>query len=250
MPIIHEKQRVSLPELKPEQQRAAEEVSRRTFLGSTAGATAAGIIAASSINFSVPRSTSAQTTMSPDDALQALMDGNKRFIAGKPTEIEKDILANRQKTIEKQEPFAAVLSCADSRVPVELVFDQGIGRVFVTRVAGNIVTPEIIASLEYGAIVLGTRVIVVMGHENCGAVHATIEGKNVPGMISTLYPSIRPAVNQAGTDADAATRANAKIQAGLLGQGSTVISGLLKDKKIRVVAAFYKVSSGSVTLLE
>lgn len=245
-----ESQRVLLQEPRPVPRPAVEQVSRRAFLQTTAGKTIGGIVAATSLDFSRPHSVAAQTTMSPEEALQTLIDGNKRFVAGKPTEFDKDIAVIREKTAEKQEPFAAVLSCADSRVPVELVFDQGVGRVFVTRVAGNIVIPEIIASLEYGAIVLGTKVIVVMGHENCGAVKATIEGKDVPGMISALYPSIRPAVNEAGKDLDAATRANAKIQATLLGQASTVISGLLKEKKLRVLPAFYDVSSGSVTLLE
>jgi len=245
-----EKPRVLPPEIQPVLPQTVEQFSRRTFLRTTARKTLGGILAATALDFGVPNLAAAQTAMSPEEAIQALMDGNKRFVAGKPTEFDKDIAAIRRKTADKQEPFAAVLSCADSRVPVELVFDQGVGSVFVTRVAGNIVTPEIIASLEYGAIVLGTKVIVVMGHEKCGAVHATIEGKDVPGMISVLYPSIRPAVNKAGPDVDAASRANAKIQASLLGQGSTVISGLLKEKKLKVVPAFYDVSSGSVTLLD
>jgi carbonic anhydrase len=212
--------------------------------------TVGGVVAASSLNFSVSRPASAQSTMSPDDALQTLMDGNHRYVSGQLKSFEEDVAILRQKTAEKQEPFAAVLSCADSRVPVELVFDQSVGHVFITRIAGNIVTPEIIASLEYGAAVLGTRVILVMGHGNCGAVKATIEGKEVPGMISALYLGIRAAVNEAGSDLEAATRTNAKIQADLLRQGSTVISGLMKDKKIRIVPAFYDVNNGSVTILE
>lgn len=207
-------------------------------------------MAAASFDLAAPHPTLAQSTANPDDALHMLMDGNHRYVSGQLTSFDEDVAILRQKTAEKQEPFAAVLSCADSRVPVELVFDQSVGHVFVTRVAGNIVTPEIIASLEYGALVLGTKVILVMGHGNCGAVKATIEGKEVPGMISALYPGIRPAVNQAGSDLDAAIRANAKIQADLLRQGSTVISGLMKEKKIRVIPTVYDVSSGSVTLLE
>ena len=95
---------------------------------------------------------------------------------------------------------------ADSRVPVELVFDQTIGHIFVTRVAENVITPEIIGSLEYGAAVLGTKVILVMGHSNCGAVKATIQGNDVPGQISALFPHLQPAVNQAGPDLASATR--------------------------------------------
>ena len=101
----------------------------------------------------------AQSALTPDAALNELMDGNKRYTSGKLTSFEHDLAILKQHTEEKQEPFAAVLSCADSRVPVELVFDQSIGHVFVTRVAGNVVTPELIGSLEYGAAVLGTKVI-------------------------------------------------------------------------------------------
>ena len=100
------------------------------------------------------------------------MNGNKRFTSDQLTSFEADLRILKQNTEEKQEPFAAVLSCADSRVPVELIFDQTIGHIFVTRVAGNVATSEIIASLEYGAAVLGTKVILVMGHGNCGAVNA------------------------------------------------------------------------------
>src|SRR6202040_1002116 len=135
---------------------------------------------------------------------------------GRMTSFDHDLEMLKAKTAEKQEPFAAVLSCADSRVPVELIFDQSIGHVFVTRVAGNICTPEIIASLKYGAAVLGTAVIVVLGHSGCGAVKATIAAKSVPGQISALYAPIRPAVERAGSNLDAAIKANAQIQADLL----------------------------------
>src|SRR6202040_334390 len=100
---------------------------------------------------------------------------------GRMTSFDHDLEMLKAKTAEKQEPFAAVLSCADSRVPVELVFDQSIGHVFVARVAGNVVTAELIATLEYGAAVLGTKAIMVLGHEGCGAVKAAIAGKAVPG---------------------------------------------------------------------
>jgi len=129
----------------------------------------------------------------------------------------------KDKTVGKQEPFAGVLSCADSRVPVELVFDQTIGHIFVTRVAGNCVTPEIIASLEYGVAVLGVKVLVVLGHSSCGAVKAAMKADTVPGQISALYPHIRQAVEQSGGDFDKAIQANTKIQAELLRTSSTVI---------------------------
>ena len=217
---------------------------QRTVGGALAGLATAGL------EFATPRSLLAQSNLSPDAAVEELMAGNRRFAANRPTALEQDLVIIRQNTEEKQEPFAAVLSCADSRVPVELVFDQSIGHVFVTRVAGNVATSEIIASLEYGAAVLGTKAILVLGHGSCGAVKATIEGKGVPGQISALYPHIRPAVDQAGSNLEAATKANAKIQAALLRQASTVISGLVKESKLKVVAGYYDIASGSVTLLE
>lgn len=226
-----------------------QESSRRRFLRMAAVGAALGVVAKAGREVLAPPTAWAQSALSPDAALQELMAGNQRFVSGKMTAHEQDLALLKQHTVEKQEPFAAVLSCADSRVPVELIFDQTIGHVFVTRVAGNVVTAEIIASLEYGAAVLGTKVILVMGHASCGAVKASIQAKEVPGQISALYPHIQPAVDQAGSDLEAATKANAKIQAGLLRQSSTVVSGLIKEGKLKVVAAYYDIGSGSVTLL-
>jgi carbonic anhydrase len=228
----------------------SENSSRRRFLQMTVGGSVVGLASAAGVEFSVPPRVLAQTTFSPDAALQELMDGNKRFTSERRTACEHDLAILKEHTIEKQEPFAAVLSCADSRVPIELVFDQTIGHIFVTRIAGNIATSEIIASLEYGAGVLGTKVILVMGHGACGAVKATIQAKEVPGQISALYPHIQAAVDQAGPNLEAATKANAKIQAGLLRQSSTVISGLVKEKKLKVVAGYYDIGTGAVSLLE
>src|SRR5215471_16795356 len=123
----------------------------------------------------------AQTVLSPDAALTRLIEGNDRFVQGKLASLEEDLAILKEHTVSKQEPFAAVLSCADSRVPVELIFDQSIGDLFVTRVAGNIVTPEIIASLEYGVAVLGVETLVVLGHSSCGAVKAAMKAEEVPG---------------------------------------------------------------------
>jgi carbonic anhydrase len=229
---------------------SARNSSRRRFLQAATGGTVAGLLTAAGIELAAPHTAIAQSVLSPDAALEELMNGNKRFTSDQLTSFEADLRILKQNTEEKQEPFAAVLSCADSRVPVELIFDQTIGHVFVTRVAGNVSTSEIIASLEYGAAVLGTKVILVMGHGNCGAVKATIQAKEVPGQISALYPHIQPAVDLAGSNLEAATKANAKIQAALLRQASTVIAGLVKEGKLKVVAAHYDIVSGSVTLLE
>jgi carbonic anhydrase len=224
--------------------------SRRRFLHMAMGGTLAGMVAAAGVELSNPRAAYAQSKLNPDAALQELMEGNRRFTSGRLTAHEQDLTILKQNTIEKQEPFAALLSCADSRVPGEMVFDQSISHLFVTRVAGNVVTPEIIASLEYGAAVLGTKVILVMGHAGCGAVKATIQAKEVPGQISALYPHIQPAIDQAGPNLEAATKANAKIQATLLREASTVIAGLVKEGKLKVLAGYYEIASGAVSLLD
>jgi carbonic anhydrase len=214
--------------------------SRRAFLAATA--VFSGLVRAPTA--------SAQTTLSPEAALQQLIDGNRRFAEGRMTSFAEDFDMLKAKTAEKQEPIAAVLSCADSRVPVELIFDQSIGHVFVTRVAGNIATSPVIASLEYGVAVLGIKVIMVLGHGNCGAVKASIEAKAVPGQISALYPYIRPAVDQAGSDLDGAIKANAKIQAALLRQSSPVHAEQIKQNQLKIVAAYYDLTSGNVSLLD
>jgi len=229
---------------------SAQDSSRRQFLQTAVSGTVAGLVATAGMEFARPRPVLAQSNLTPDAALQELVDGNRRFMAGRIASDAQDLAILKQNTIEKQEPFAAVLSCADSRVPVELVFDQSIGHIFVTRVAGNIASSEIIASLEYGAAVLATKVILVMGHSNCGAVKATIQGKGAPGQISALFPHIQPAVDQAGSNLEAATKANAKIQAALLRQASTVISSLVKEGKLKVVAGYYELANGSVALLD
>ena len=218
----------------------AVSLSRRQALG----ATTIGMLGLLSAHSAV-----AQTALSPDSALAQLMDGNSRFMRGALTSFEEDLTILKQKTVSKQEPFAAVLSCADSRVPVELVFDQSIGHLFVCRVAGNICTPEIIASLEYGTAVLGVPLIMVLGHDGCGAVKASIDAKPVPGQIGALYAPLRPGVERAGPDLTATIKANAQIQADLLRAASSVIAARIADGKMKVIASYYELESGRVTQL-
>ncbi len=225
-----------------------ERWSRRGLLR-TGAAVTAGLMTGWGAEIALPKIARAQTQLTPDAALQTMMDGNKRFTQGQMTSFNDDLKLLKEKTAESQAPFAALLSCADPRVPAELVFDQTIGHLFVCRVAGSIVSPELIASLEYGAAVLGTKAIMVLGHSNCGAVSATIAAKAVPGQISVLYRSIRPAVDQAGTNVEAASKANAKIQAGLLGTSSPVLAEQVKNNQLKIVAAYYDVASGVVSLL-
>jgi carbonic anhydrase len=223
--------------------------SRRGLLG--VGLAAVPSLAAGfGATLALPAAARAQNNISPDEAVKQLMEGNKRFTQQQLTSLNEDLKQLKEKTTGSQAPFAALLSCADSRVPVELVFDQSIGKLFVCRVAGNIATAEMIASLEYGAAVLGTKAIMVLAHANCGAVKATIDAKAVPGQISALYRSIRPAVEQAGPNLEAASKANAKIQAGLLRTSSPLLAEMIGKGQLKIVAAYYDLANGAVTMLD
>jgi carbonic anhydrase len=191
---------------------------------------------------------------SPAAALDELLAGNRRFTSGRTSAHRRD-LAMLQQTLEKQEPFAAILSCSDSRVPVEVVFDQTIGQLFVVRVAGNIVTAEIVASLEYAAAVLGTNTILVMGHSRCGAVTAAIQRKALPeqplpGQISALFPHIEAAVKEAGPDVEATIRANALIQSNRLREMSPLLASMIDAGTVKVATGYFDIRSGLVTLLD
>jgi carbonic anhydrase len=215
---------------------------RSVFMG------AGAIAGATLVDFASPRLLDAQTTLSPTEALQELIAGNQRCVANQLTSVQQDLEVLRSHTADKQEPFAAVLACADSRVPVELIFDQTIGRLFVTRVAGNLVTPEIIASLEYAVAMLGVKAILVLGHSNCGAVKAAIKAEPVPGQISALYPSLHRAVEHSRGDVGRAIEINASVQAELLRTSSTVIRDAVKAGKVSVASGVYDLSTGNVSL--
>jgi carbonic anhydrase len=223
---------------------AGRSFPRRGFLVAGAALAVGGGLALSST------AAMAQSTLSPDAALAQMMAGNARFVAHDLTSFNEDLSLLRAGTVAKQEPFAAVLSCADSRVPAELIFDQTIGHLFTTRVAGNVATSEIIASLEYGAAVLGTRVIMVLAHQSCGAVKAAVGGGAVPGQISALYAPLRAAVDQGHHDYELTARLNAKIQAELLSTASPVLAEMIKQGSLKIVAAYYALDTGKVSLLD
>jgi carbonic anhydrase len=208
------------------------------------GLAATGVIAGSGLR------AVGQSSMSPDAAMHELAAGNERFIAGKISSFSEDVKILQEKTVLKQEPFAAILSCADSRVPVEIIFDQTIGHLFVTRVAGNLVTPEIIASLEYGVAVLGVKAILVMGHSNCGAISAAMAAKEVPGQISALYQHLIPGIAGAKGDASLAVKLNAAYQAQVLRSSSTIIAKAIKNDALKVAGGVYDLGSGKVTLTD
>jgi carbonic anhydrase len=227
-------------------------ISRRHFLTCSAalgvGALATGVALPAALLADEP-SQGAGAPPSPAEALERLRNGNARFAAGQPINPQQD-LARLREVAPQQRPFAALLGCADSRVPIELVYDQGFGDVFVVRVAGNVATSVEIASLEYGTRVLGATALVVLGHSNCGAVKAALQGGEVPGQISTLYQHIAPALDRKKMDLDAAIVANVRYQARKLKKGSTVLSRLLVDGKLALVGAVFELETGKVRTVE
>ncbi len=187
----------------------------------------------------------------PDEALQQLKEGNQRFVSNKSQDPNQNF-ARVTEVAKTQKPFAAILGCADSRVPSEIIFDQGFGDLFVCRVAGNVATAEEIGSLEFGSAVLGAKAILVLGHERCGAVDATIKGAAVPGQIGSLLAAIKPAVEsskgQAGDPLENACKANVAKQIENL-SASPVLSGLIKEGKLKIVGGYYDLDTSQVTFL-
>jgi len=227
-------------------------LSRRNSLKFVAGAIGTGILAArAGADLAAPEPAIAQSDLTPDAALKNLMEGNQRFVDKKRTSPNQDLPRLLEVAIA-QKPFAAILGCADSRFPSEIIFDQGLGDLFVCRVAGNVATPEEIGSLEFGTLVLGAKVLVVVGHKRCGAVDATIKGAQVPGQIGSLLDAIKPAVesskSQTGDKLENASKANVLLQASKL-KASPVISKLIEEKKLQVVGGYYDLDTGRVTIL-
>jgi len=227
-------------------------LSRRNSFKFVAGAIGTGILAAGvGADFAAPEPAIAQNDLTPDAALKKLMDGNKRFVDRKRQNPNQD-LVRLAEVAKSQKPFAAILGCADSRFPSEIIFDQGLGDLFVCRVAGNVATPEEIGSLEFGTLVLGAKVLVVVGHKRCGAVDATIKGAQVPGQIGSLLDAIKPAVesskSQGGDRLENASKANVLLQANRL-KASPVISKLIEDKQLKVVGGYYDLDTGAVNIL-
>jgi carbonic anhydrase len=228
-------------------------VSRRSLLKFSAGAITTGIVTAGvGSSFAAPKPTSAEDDITPDKALQELLDGNERFVKTKRRN-PNQTYSRLVEVAKGQKPFASILGCADSRVPSEIVFDQGIGDLFVCRVAGNIATPEEIGSLEFGSLVLGSKVIMVMGHERCGAVDAAIKGTQVPGQIGSLLQAIKPSVeiskNQSGDKLENACKANILAQVKKL-KSSSVLSELIKAEKLTIVGGYYDLDTGRINIVD
>jgi carbonic anhydrase len=194
--------------------------------------------------------------LTPDAALARLMRGNARYVKG--VSKRHDFKHEREALASGQNPFAAVLSCADSRISPEFCFDTARGDVFVCRVAGNFASDEMVASLEYAVAVLNTPLIMVLGHDACGAVDATIksikDGTTLPGHLPLLVAAISPAVEAAkgesGDQLDNAIRQNVLLNVEKLKATTPILKAAVDDKKIRVVGGIYKLASGRVELVD
>ena len=186
------------------------------------------------------------------DPLSRLIEGNKRFVAMNLTHPDQTA-TQRLRLSASQKPFAIVLGCSDSRVPPELVFDQGLGDLFVIRVAGNVVDPIVLASIEYAAGHLGSPLIVVLGHERCGAVHATAVGDEPHGHLGSLVELLQPAVTEAksltGDVVENAVRINVKRMVTSLRTSKPVLAELVEAGKLKIVGARYDLDTGEVEIM-
>ncbi len=193
------------------------------------------------------------TMPSSEEALARLVAGNERYVNSQ-MDNPNQTTERRAELLGGQNPFAIVLGCADSRVPPEVIFDQGLGDLFVIRVAGNIIDDVVLGSIEYAAEHLHTPLMVVLGHSYCGAVGATVAGGDLEGHLPSLATAIQPAVDsvkgQEGDLVDNAVRANAKMVAEQLRSSTPVLSTLVEAGSLKVVAARYDLDSGKVDILE
>ncbi|MBN3924156.1 carbonic anhydrase [Nostoc sp. NMS4] len=228
-------------------------LSRRSLFKFGAGAIGTGVLTAGlGSNLLAAEKKPVDEDITPDKALQELLDGNERFVKAKrrnPHQTHSRLV----EVAKGQKPFASILSCADSRVPSEIIFDQGLGDLFVCRVAGNIATVEEIGSLEFGSLVLGSKVIMVVGHERCGAVQAAIKGAQVPGQIGSLLEAIKPSVEsskgESGDKLENACKANVLAQVKKL-KSSTVLSDLISAEKLKIVGAYYDLDTGKISIVD
>lgn len=227
---------------------------RRHFLKVSTAATVM-LVTASDLGWSVKPAAAAELPSNPlskpDAALQKLIEGNQRFTRHQP-QYPHQSQARMQELAQTQHPFATVLTCADSRVPVELLFDQGLGDIFDIRIAGNIATPETIGSIEYAVALLNTPVVLVLGHERCGAVTAAVKNEPLPGEIGSFVKAILPAVDKvkglSGDPVDNAVIANVRYQIERL-KRSPVLTERLRLGDLKIVGGRYDLDTGTVTIL-
>jgi len=190
-----------------------------------------------------------------DEALSRLLNGDKRFVAGKSEEPTGAALVERRHALAKdQKPFAVILGCSDSRVPPELIFDVTLGDIFVVRTAGEVVDAIVLGSLEYAIEHLGTKLIVVLGHERCGAVTAAVSGAtdtgDIPDVLKAISPAVEETKGQSGDAIENAVRANARDIARRLKSSGPIIAPRVQSGEVKIVAAYYSLDTGQVELLK
>lgn len=192
------------------------------------------------------------TSTTPDDALKMLLDGNWRYANGLATH-PRQAADRRAEVVAGQRPFAMLLSCSDSRVPPEVLFDQGIGDLFVIRNAGSIIDNVVLGSLEYGAEHLGVNLVMVLGHTKCGAVTAAVQGGKTPGHIGSVVNAIRPAVaasqGQIGDAVLNATIANVRLTVNAIRSCEPILAELIRKDQLKVVGGLYHLDAGVVDLV-
>ena len=196
-----------------------------------------------------------QNVLSPDASLERLLKGNTRYVEG--VSLRHDFKHEREALAGGQNPYAAILSCADSRIAPEYAFDSGRGDLFVCRVAGNFANTETVASLEYAVAVLGAPLILVLGHDSCGAVDAAIkslkDGTTLPGQMPSLVTAIAPAVkavsSQGGDTLAKATRQNVIDNVAKLSAATPILSAAVEQRKLRVVGGIYRLGDGRVDMV-
>ncbi len=190
--------------------------------------------------------------ITPGEALQRLIEGNKRYAAGNFLHPDQDP-ARRIELAEAQHPFAVILSCSDSRVPPEIIFDQGLGDLYVIRVAGHVADEIVLGSIEHAVEYLGVPLVMVLGHKNCGAVNATVQGHDAGGHFASLIKAIRPAVDKVKRQPTAllenAIRANVQMVAAQIRVSQPVLAKRVLEDALRVVGAYYDLNSGAVSIL-
>ena len=227
---------------------------RRNVLRLGAGAFAAALAGARRPAYAAE---GAPTSLTPDEALAQLKAGNQRYVSH-PDLCSVDLAQQREEVAGHQAPWATIISCADSRVPPELIFGgHGLGELFIARNAGNLVDTATLGTVEYGSAVLGSPLIVVLAHTGCGAVKAAcdvvLKNATYPGAIGTMIEPILPAAlaarDEAGDYVTNTAKTSALRTAGRLPAESTLLSGLIKDGKLKIVAAIYDLDSGVVTYL-
>ena len=195
-----------------------------------------------------------QPSVAPAEAISKLKEGNGRYTSGNPQH-PGQTTERRTELAKTQHPFAGIVSCSDSRVPPEIIFDQGLGDLFIVRVAGNVINDEGLGSIEYTVDHLGTRLILVLGHQRCGAVDAakqTIAAKGkAPGHIQSLVTAIKPAVEAtAKDDLDTTIKANVKNVVQALSSSTPILKAEVDSGKIQVVGGYYSLDTGAVTFLD